>query len=49
MKKNRKSRTISEMTGTRRAMPMPTKRVEDKRKKNDRKKVKQKIRQGQYE
>ena len=49
MKKNRKPRTISEMTGTRRAMPMPTKKIEDKRKKNDRKKVKQKIRQGKYE
>lgn len=48
-KKKRKRKTIGKMTQTRGVMPPPTKKVADKRKKNDRKKVKEDLRRGDHD
>ena len=45
----KKKRTISKITNTRGAMPPPTVKDEVKKKKNDRKNVKQKLRNGNYD
>ena len=48
-KKKGKRKTLGKMTQTRGVMPPPTKKVEDKRKKKDRKKVKEKLRSGEFD
>lgn len=48
-KKRKQPKTISQMTGTRGAMPPPTVVDVIKRKKNDRQKVKQKLKRGYYD
>ena len=48
-KKKGKRKTLGKMTQTRGVMPPPTKKVADKRKKKDRKKVKEKLKGGDYE
>lgn len=48
-KKARKSKTISEMTGSRGTMPPPQRADIVKKKINDRKKVKQKLRNGDFD
>ena len=45
----KKKRTISKITNTRGYMPPPTVKEEVKKKKNDRKNVKQKLRNGNYD
>lgn len=48
-KKKSKRKTIGVMTQNRGAMPPPTVADENKRRKNDRKKVKERIRKGDYD
>lgn len=49
VKKKVKRKTISQMTGTRRMLPPPTVSDVVKKKKNDRKDVKRKLRNGDYD
>ncbi len=48
-KKKRKIKTISDMTGSRGVLPPPTIADVVKKKKNDRKEVKRKLRKGDYD
>ncbi|MFS0905726.1 hypothetical protein AB3N02_22020 [Priestia aryabhattai] len=48
-KRKKKRKTIGKMTQTRGEMPPPTKKVEDKRKKKDRKQIKEKLKGGDFE
>lgn len=48
-KKKKKRKTIGKITQTRGVMPPPTKKVADKRKKNDRKKVKERLKDGEQD
>ena len=49
MAKKKNKNTISKMTQTRGTMPPPTAKDEIKKKKNNRKDVKQKLKQGNYD
>ena len=49
MAKKRNKNTISKMTQTRGAMPPPTVKDEIKKRKNDRKDTKRKLKQGNYD
>lgn len=48
-KKNSKPKTISRMCGSRGVLPPPTVKDEVRKKKNDRHKVKQKLKKGDYD
>jgi len=48
-RKKKKRKTIGIMTQSRGTMPPPTVKDEDKRKKSDRKQVKEKLRKGEYD
>lgn len=46
---NNSRKTLSALTGTRRVMPMPTVADKVKKKNNNRKKVKEQIKKGNYD